>query len=173
MKRSALLLVVIIAAFGYNTDRSRYLHTSPETNLLAVGAEAPHFVLQQTDGEDLALESVVQDNHLVLINFWATWCPFCWVEMLELEKIYREYGARGLEVLAIAVDDPNDVMTYTDLEPMSYPILLDPDGVVAGRYGVDALPTSVLVGKDGIVLRTSQGLTVDLANQLAAFLGEE
>jgi peroxiredoxin len=173
MKRSALILVVTIAAFGYNADRARYIRPSPGTHILAVGAEAPHFVLQQSDGEDLALESVIQDNNLVLLNFWATWCPFCWIEMLELEKTYREYESRGLEVLAIAVDDPGDVMTYTELEPLSYPVLLDPEGVIAGRYGVDALPTSFLVGKDGTVLRTCQGMTVDLANQLAAFLSEE
>ena len=71
------------------------------------------------------------------------------------------------------MDDPSDVMTYTELQPMSYPILPDLDGVVAGRYGVGALPTSVLVGKDGTVLRTCQGLTVDLANQLDVFLREE
>jgi peroxiredoxin len=129
-------------------------------------------VLQQTDGEDLALEDVLQDNRLVLLNFWATWCPICWIEMLELEKTYREYHLQGLEILAIAVDNPDDVRAYVDLEPLSYPVLLDPDGVVAGRFGVDAMPTSVLVGKDGTVLRTCQGLTFDLANQLASFLGE-
>jgi peroxiredoxin len=175
MKRSALLLVISIAAFGYNGDQVKRLRQNgpPGANILAVGEESPRFVLQKTDGEDLALEDVLEDNHLVLLNFWATWCPICWIEMLELEKAYREYQPLGLEVLAIAVDNPDDVRTYTELQPLSYPVLLDPDGVVAGRFGVDALPTSVLVGKDGTVLRTCQGITYDLANQLAAFLSEE
>jgi peroxiredoxin len=171
MKRSALLLVISIAAFGYDGDRAKRL-TLPGTSLLAVGAEAPHFVLPQIDGEDLALESLLEDKHLVLLSFWATWCPFCWIEMLELEKIYRQYRPLGLEVLAIGVDKPEDIRTHTELEPMSYPVLLDPEGTVAARYGVEALPTSILVGQDGTVLRTCQGFTVDLENQLAQFLGQ-
>jgi peroxiredoxin len=172
MKRSALIFVISIAAFGYNTDQIKRLPTrgQPGANLLEVGEMSPRFVLQRIDGEDLAMEQVLRDNSLVLLNFWATWCPLCWIEMLELEKIYREHHAQGLEVLAVAVDDTEDVRTYVDLEPLSYPVLLDPDGVVARRFGVDAMPTSVLVGRDGTVLRTCQGLTFDLENQLTSFL---
>jgi peroxiredoxin len=172
MKRSALLLVISIAALGYNGDRVKRLNLNSISGaeLIQIGDEAPSFVLPQLDGEDLSLETLLQDNHLVLLNFWATWCPFCWIEMLELEKIRRKYGPEGLEILAIAVDEPDSVRTHAEMEPQSYLIALDPDATVAGRYGVDALPTSILVGRDGTVLRTSQGLTVDLEEQLAAFM---
>jgi peroxiredoxin len=173
MKRSALVLVISIAALGYNGDFSRNLRNLPGVHILEIGQEAPRFVLQRIDGEDVALESTLQDNDLVLLSFWATWCPLCWIEMLELEKTYREHEVRGLEGLAVAVDDPENVQTYMELQSLSYPVVLDPDGIVAARYGVDALPTTILVGRDGTVLRTCQGIAADVSKQLTAFLSDE
>ena len=113
---------------------------------------APEFVLPDMDGEQHAL----RDYHgkVVLLNFWATWCPPCRREMPALEQLYQQLGEQGLVVLAINQwEDPDHVFAYTgelNVFP-SFPILFDPDSSVSEEYGVKGLPTSFLLDQDGQV----------------------
>lgn len=82
-----------------------------------------------------------------LINFWATWCPPCRAEMASLNRLYADYVARGLEVIAVSLDeDANLVREFARKEALTLPILLDPGGRLAmSAFGARALPTSLLV----------------------------
>jgi len=111
---------------------------------------APGFVLPDMDGEQHALEDY--RGRVVLLNFWATWCPPCRREMPALERLYQQLGEEGLVVLAVNQwEDPDHVFAYTgelNVFP-SFPILFDPDSSVAERYGVKGLPSSFLLDRDG------------------------
>lgn len=88
-----------------------------------------------------------------LINFWATWCPPCRAEMASLNRLYHDLRGRGLQVLAVSIDtDLHLVREFLVQERLDFPILLDPEGVLARRvFGVAAYPTTWLVGRDGAV----------------------
>lgn len=100
-------------------------------------------------------------DHLVVVNFWATWCGPCRKEMPELDRFQRKHAASGVQVVGVAVDGPGEVEAFLRDTPVDYPILLSPNlnanpSLPFGNtYG--ALPFSVLLGRDGRILDTRLG----------------
>lgn len=83
-----------------------------------------------------------------LINFWATWCPPCRSEMASLNRLYRDYAARGLGIFAASVDeDIHLVREYVRQSPLAFPVLLDSGGKLASQLGVPAYPTTLLLDR--------------------------
>ncbi len=128
--------------------------------LLAGCREAPPVVLRNGDpppafqsetlaGGRLAVPEGVA-GRVLAIRFWADWCPYCKSEMRELEVVYRRLKAEGLEVLAVNVAQERDtVAAFVAPLGISYPVLLDPEGDTARRYGVRALPVTWFVDRRG------------------------
>ena len=83
-----------------------------------------------------------------LINFWATWCPPCRAEMASLNRLHRDFAARGLGIVAVSVDeDTHLVREYVRQSPLEFAVLLDTGGKLASRIGVSAYPTTFLLDK--------------------------
>jgi peroxiredoxin len=96
---------------------------------------------------------------VVLMNFWATWCPPCKEEMPALEQLWREFRGRGLVVLGIDQgESPSQVSAFVKRLGISFPILLDSDQQYATSYVSVGLPTSILVSRDGHVLKQFRAL---------------
>jgi peroxiredoxin len=91
----------------------------------------------------------------VLLNFWATWCPPCRVEMLNIEQAYQYYREKGLEVLAISIDTgtpdsvAHQVSKFVEALNLSYPALLDVEMKVARKYRVMGIPMTYLIDRAG------------------------
>ncbi len=120
--------------------------------------KAPAFTLATLDGRRVSLSDY--KGRPVLVNFWATWCGACKLEMPWFEEFRQKYGPQGFEILGIAEDEaPKDeIAKVVKRIDVSYPILL-PDGKVAPAYGgVDYLPESFYVGRDGVVQMQTAGL---------------
>jgi cytochrome c biogenesis protein CcmG/thiol:disulfide interchange protein DsbE len=137
---------------------------------------APDFRLEALAGGESALAD--QAGRWVLVNFWATWCKPCVHELPALERLHRDYGPKGLAVLAVNVDRGRrrHVADYAARLGLTLPVLLDPDGDARRDYEVRALPTTYLIGPDGrIAGRVLGDLPWDDADHRAAFdrlLGE-
>ncbi|MGH9475336.1 MAG: TlpA disulfide reductase family protein [Terriglobales bacterium] len=86
---------------------------------------------------------------VVLVNFWATWCPPCRAEMPDLERLHTEFAPRGLVILGISDEKPVTVSTFVNGEHVTYPILLDPDDAVEKLYRVESIPMSFLYNRQG------------------------
>ena len=126
---------------------------------LSSGQAPPAFELAALDGTTFELESVIDDGDLVLLNFWATWCGPCRLEIPILDNLYERYRDKGLRVLAIDVEEEKaTVEAYLREGPVSFPVLLDSDGAVAKRYRIDAFPTTLLVDSDGEIVEVLEGL---------------
>ena len=128
-------------------------------------AAAPDFTLKDMDGESYALHDF--RGKVVLINFWATWCPPCRKEMPALEALYKKLGDESFAVLAVNQwEDPDHVFAYTgelNVFP-TFPILFDPESAISEDYGVKGLPTSFLIDKKGqLVYRAVGGRDFDHA----------
>ncbi len=110
------------------------------------------FTLQDTDEETHALADY--RGKVILLNFWATWCPPCRREIPSMERLYQLLREDGFVVLAVNQwEDPDHVFAYLgqlEADP-SFPILFDPESEVAKAYGVKGLPTTFLLDKDGKV----------------------
>ena len=112
------------------------------------GEPAPDFTLKSNQGENLRLEDY--RGQVVMLNFWASWCGPCRTEMPLMDDIYEEYKDLGFTVLAVNVDeDSTDAKRFLDAVPVSYPILYDNTSTVTAAYGVDAMPTTVMIDRDG------------------------
>jgi len=113
---------------------------------------APAFSLQQLSGGAHALAD--EQGRVVLLHFWATWCVACRHEMPQIEHLWRKYRDDGLTVLGVNVDRGNiaGVRTFVHERNLSFPSVLDPDGLVRRRYEVRGLPTTYLIGRDGRIL---------------------
>ena len=113
-------------------------------------AAAPDFKLNDMDDEPFTLSDY--RGKVVLINFWATWCPPCRKEMPALEALYKKLGGESFAVLAVNQwEDPDHVFAYTgelNVFP-TFPILFDPESAISADYGVKGLPTSFLIDKKG------------------------
>jgi peroxiredoxin len=116
------------------------------------GHRAPDFSLKTLDGKTVRLFDF-RGKKVVLINFWATWCPPCRVEMPSLQKIHADYKKKGFEILAVSVDtDANrEIREFMGELRLTFPVLLDPDMKVARRYRVFGLPASILVDRGGMI----------------------
>ena len=124
---------------------------------------APDFALKDMDEKQHALRDY--RGKVVLLNFWATWCPPCRREMPSMERLYRQLGEEGFVVLAVNQwEEPDHVFAYMgQLEVFpSFPILFDPESKVSQLYEVKGLPTSFIIDREGrIVYRAIGGRAFD------------
>lgn len=109
---------------------------------------AEDFTVATPGGEKIRLAD--QRGKVVMINFWATWCPPCLEEMPAMERLYRAHRDAGFVLLAVSVDaDPKKVTPFVTSHKLTMPIGVDPRMDLANAYGVRALPSSFVVGRDG------------------------
>lgn len=122
---------------------------------IEVGKEAPNFTLENLDRGATSLKDY--RGKIVLINFWATWCKYCDMEMPDLQKFDDEND--DLIVLAVDVNESkNTVEKYIKKGGYTFPVLLDEDSKLASTYLVSAYPTSYFVNEEGILLGAIQGM---------------
>ena len=137
-----------------------------------IGEPAPDFTLPTPDGEPLSLRDF--QGQVVLINFWATWCPPCRLEMPYLQAAYERYKEQGFTVLAVdQQESPEAVRAYFQELGLTFPTVIDGTGEVSSLYRVLALPTTYFVDRDGIVQIMHRGAMTEqqLENYLAQMLG--
>jgi peroxiredoxin len=107
------------------------------------------------DGRQVSLADL--RGKVVLVNFWATWCPYCRHEMPSMESFYRDYRSRGFEILALSIDDdPATVRSFMAQEGYSFPVAMS-NGAGQLFGGVTKVPTSYVIDKRGHVRKVVSG----------------
>lgn len=134
----AMLATVPLAAIPMSAALARSAQSGP----------APDFTLPVRGGGSLSLSDLRGD--VVMINFWATWCPPCRQEMPLLDQIHQRFQRLGFSLLGVNVEQENRLIDRFLAEvPVSFPILLDTKEEVGALYGVAAMPTTILVDRQG------------------------
>ncbi len=146
-----LLLLGLLSVKSFSSTRP-----SPfEINGL-VGSMAPDFAIEDLKGDKISLSMF--RGRPVLLNIWATWCPYCREERPELNSLYKKYSETGLIVIAVSIDHNTEkVKTYLEDVPVDYMVLIDKKGIVARLYKVYALPTSILIDREGRIKKVLMG----------------
>ena len=111
------------------------------------------FALTDLQGKTWDLQEL--RGKVVLVNFWATWCPPCRSEMPDLDALYRQFKDQGFVVLAISDEDVDKVQPYIDQSHYSYPILLDPGRKVHEAFNIEGLPKSFVYDREGKLVAQS------------------
>jgi len=118
------------------------------------------FTMKDVDGKDVSLQSY--KGKVILLDFWATWCGPCKVEIPHFIEFQQKYGPKGLQVVGISVDDPVDKLApYVKEMGMNYPVLqgLGHDAVQDAYGPILGIPVSVMISRDGKICATHTGLT--------------
>jgi DsbE subfamily thiol:disulfide oxidoreductase len=114
------------------------------------GKSAPDFTLADLSGKEVTLSAY--KGKTVLLNFWATWCPYCRKERAHLNTLSREYREEGLIILSVATDrSVSKVKDYIKKTPADFIVLSDSRGSVSAEYGVSGFPTSFLIDSNGMI----------------------
>lgn len=160
MKKGNLVLWLVVAgllslAVMGGVSQGVSAKTAP-----VVGGIAPNFSVNDLNGKSVELTQVLKNKKVTLINFWATWCPPCRAEIPEFVKFYRKYSTKGVEILAINLQENGaDVKNFAKNNGMNFPVLLDTSGRVGTMYQVMAIPTTFFVDSNGKIIDRIEGST--------------
>jgi len=152
------LVFGVVCATAYGA--TRYLRH--ELFPVQVGSKAPDF-------KALTLDSIPKEKSLadyrgqvVMINVWATWCLPCRVEMPSIEALHKDYGPKGLKIVAVSIDDPGTdagIRAFAKQYGLTFEILHDPKGQITDLYDISGYPETFIVGRDGVIRKKLMSAT--------------
>jgi peroxiredoxin len=123
---------------------------SMEVHAVAVSDSAPDFTLKSLEGSNLRLEEY--RGQVVLLNFWASWCGPCRQEMPLLDRLHHRYEDTGFAVLGVNVEgETAPAQDIVDKTSVTFPILIDDGQKVSQMYNLQAMPSTVVIDRDGVV----------------------
>ncbi len=162
MTRNPLILffiAAIVAAMLFAGVRmARNNRANGPSKRQLIGNLAPDFELPELDGKKLKLSDL--RGKAVLLNFWATYCGPCKIEMPWFVELQKEYGPQGFQIVGVAMDDASteDIAKFTKEMGVNYPILLGKESVGESYGGVGVLPTTYFIDRDGRLIAREFGL---------------
>ena len=169
MKRNSIVMLVVILTVtgmlvaGRRMARHSSAGLAPDAKSLPAdvkGATAPDFQLKSlNDSQGKLVKLSDYRGKAVVLNFWATWCEPCKIEMPWFTEFQKQYGAQGLEVVGVAQDDASDddIRKFAQETGAHYTILQG-GNAVGDAYGAQFLPTTVYIGRDGKIIDRVVGL---------------
>jgi peroxiredoxin len=161
LRKRVLTLVIsgIYYAFSEQNEASKEKRVMAEMNIgVKEGNLAPDFELMDLNGNPVKLSDYVGKK--VILNFWATWCPPCRVEMPQMAKIHEDYEEEAV-VLAVNLTNTERgqsvVRSFVERSELHFPIVLDAEGIVSETYRIIAYPTSYIIDTQGVIRDVFQG----------------
>lgn len=170
VRRDALVLVVVVVAVSVMITSAVFWsrkHSSlpaPASNTTASlqgnvqGVAAPDFTLKSLDGKDVKLSDY--RGKAILLNFWATYCQPCKIEMPWFAELQKQYAPQGLEIIGVAMDDvsPDTIRKFASDLGVNYPILIGKEAVADQYGGMQFLPTTFYIDRQGKIVDRVFGL---------------
>jgi len=151
------MVVTVMIVFGFQMARRNAGQTASAGPSMT-GQTAPDFTLESLDGKTVRLSDFRGKG--VLLNFWATWCQPCKIEMPWFAELQKQYGPQGLQIVGVAMDDasPKEIGEFAHDLGVNYPILVGKEEVGNAYGGVQFLPATFYIGRDGKVVDKVFGL---------------
>jgi thiol-disulfide isomerase/thioredoxin len=152
------MVVTVMLVFGFQMARRNSGGVAANTGPSMKGVLAPDFTLESLDGKTVRLSDFRGKG--VLLNFWATWCQPCKIEMPWFAELQKKYGPQGLQIVGVAMDDasPKEIGEFANDLGVNYPILVGKEAVGDAYGGVQFLPATFYIGRDGKVVDKVFGL---------------
>ena len=159
MKRAIVIFALMVVIIAGLLALARFRHSLPgaepataASSVTAPGHRAPDFVLTDLEGNQIKLSDL--RGKAVVLNFWATWCPPCKAEIPWFVEMQKRYGAQGLQVVGVSMDDgdPKDVVKFAAENSINYPVLIGQEKVADEYGGIDYLPTTFYIDRSGVVV---------------------
>jgi thiol-disulfide isomerase/thioredoxin len=154
-----LILFLIVSISSCNRGKEA------EIVFPTIGNIAPELTVKDLNGKTVSLSDY--RGKVILLEFWATWCPPC-VELIPvLEELYNKYKTKGFVILSIASEDEGEeaVKTFVKEIGLTYPVFIA-NGDTIRNYGISGIPISFLIDKDGRIVNKHVGYTPDIKQEL-------
>jgi len=151
-----IVLGVVLLLAGGLVAATRYL--GDELFPVTVGSQAPNFAARTLGAEPRTKTLADYRGDVVLLSIWATWCGPCRVEMPSMQALYRDYGSKGLKIVAVSVDDPGSeeqIREFAKEYGLTFEILHDPSGEIQRAYKTTGVPENFVIGRDGVIRKKS------------------
>lgn len=170
-----ILIALVVAIIMWPTEASAEANSSAvvqddiaKTTLINEGDKAPDFTVEMLDGSKVKLSSL--QGKVVLINFWATWCPPCRQELAHLQEgVIDHFAGREVVVLPISRGEERaTVESFINKMGYTFPVGLDKSQAIYRQYASNYIPRSVVVGKDGKVVYVAVGYDEEIAKEVNA-----
>ncbi|EIC27932.1 MULTISPECIES: TlpA family protein disulfide reductase [Methylomicrobium] len=149
MKQAAIVIIIGLLALAGGIALRYSLYPAPE----AEASPLPEFTLPDLSGQNRSVRE--WKDKILVINFWATWCPSCREEMPDLVALQTQYAAQGVQVIGVALEDKAPVEEYLDSVKINYPTLIagEQGMALAGQLGnrAEAIPFTVVVDRQGMI----------------------
>ncbi|WP_455203504.1 TlpA family protein disulfide reductase [Kaarinaea lacus] len=149
-----IMLVTFVAGIWIGNQAIRHLTNQPEAERAVeamLDKKIPEFTLPDLDGVKHSISQWQGD--VIVLNFWATWCPPCRKETPMFVELQQELGAQGLQFIGVAIDEPSAVQDFVDTYGVNYPMLIGAEDAIqiARSYGnrFDSLPYTVIIDRSG------------------------
>ena len=161
--RKKIAIVSFIAAFAAAAFAVMKSGLSMEFKPIGVGVDAPDFKVATLDSVPRTKTLNDYRDQVLLVNIWATWCAPCRVEMPSIESLHRDYGPKGLKIIAISVDDPGtetQIKDFIKQYGITFEVLHDTggqEGKVSRDYQTSGYPETMIIGRDGIIRKKLLG----------------
>lgn len=153
-----LIITIALAFFSHSLNN-------------AVGKKAAEFTLPDVSGGEVALQSF--RGKVVLLNFWATWCGPCREELPELQRVQEKFRKRGLAVVAVTVDNElENVRSFLKKYDLKLQALWDQRKKVVEAYGVEKMPSSFLIDRNGVIRFIHRGYSAEELKRIEAEIDE-
>jgi cytochrome c biogenesis protein CcmG/thiol:disulfide interchange protein DsbE len=177
VKKTNLLAVVcfLVLVLVSCACRKETSVTSSAPGAVGKGTRAPDFTLRDLDDEEFSLKSL--EGKVVLLDFWATWCYPCRVEIPHFIQLQKDYNSKGFEVVGIALDrnGARVVKPFAEKEGINYTVLIGDADVAAAYGGIKSIPTTFVIDKKGTIYSKYVGVPKDMRvfeNDVRRLLGD-
>jgi peroxiredoxin len=158
MRNTFILVFILTLALAATAQSPKTAKNSTERSL------APDFNLKDASGKDVKLADL--KGKVVLVNFWATWCEGCQVEIPWFVEFQKQYASKGLVVVGISMDDDGwkSVKPWIQEKKVNYPIVIGNEGL-GKEYGLEGMPLTALVDREGRIADLHQGIVEKAATE--------
>jgi len=144
-----IFAAIVIAFLVFSPAACKQKEAGVKAGAPSIGDMAPDFISKDVNGKAVKLSDY--KGNVILIEFWATWCPPCRELAPVLDKLYGKYKDRGFVILAVTNEDRDIVKDYVKEHKMKYPVLIVTDETIK-QYGIIGIPVSFLVNKEGKIV---------------------
>jgi peroxiredoxin len=151
-------VIIVVAVVGVMVRQNRRSRAVPASTGVVANSAAPQFSLRDVHGQPV--DSSKLRGKVVLVDFWAMWCPPCEEEIPQFAEWQNKYGGQGLQIVGISMDDSaSPVKKYAEKRNIPYPIAMADEKTIAAFGGVLGLPANMIIGRDGRLIAKHVGVS--------------